>query len=106
MTELKSRAGNIEYRVREVKRYIVTRYGIGMAKGGFLQSSQHGEFDNFETAYAVGYALCRAEQERLGWPLDDERISYPQPDSPDYPLELDGPVENGSLDHLSLMREK
>lgn len=84
---LKSQAGNIEYRVREVRRYIVTRYGIGMAEGGFLQSSQHGEFDNFETAFAVGHALCRAEHERLGLGLSDERISYPKSDGPDYPID-------------------
>jgi hypothetical protein len=29
-------------------------------------------------AYAVGYALCKAEHDRLGWPPADERIQYPK----------------------------
>jgi len=75
MTEL------IEYRVRPVTRYIVTRFyqkhsEIVCSGSG---SSQHGEFDNPTTAYAVAYALARQEHERLGWPLDDDRIKYPEP---------------------------
>ena len=68
--------GMIEYRVRMVPRYIVTRYEANPNVGG---SSQHGEFDNQDTAYAVGYALCKAEHDRLGWPPGDERICYPLP---------------------------
>jgi hypothetical protein len=66
----------IEYKVRPVTRYVVTRYEQRGAAGG---SEQQGEFDNAETAHAVAYALCRAEHERLGWPVGDERIQYPQP---------------------------
>lgn len=73
----------IEYRVRPVTRYIVTRFeqeydpaGIS-ASAGF--TGEKGEFPNFDTAYAVAYALCKAEHERLGYPLDDERIKYPAP---------------------------
>jgi hypothetical protein len=70
----------IEYRVRPVTRYIVTRYeaqsdGVVETDGG---STQHGEFDDFNTAYAVGYALAKAEHDRLGWPLDDPRMKYPE----------------------------
>lgn len=66
----------IEYRVRPVTRYIVTSFrdeGDGGCSG-----RGHGEFDNEQTAYEVGYALARAEHERMGWPLDDERIQYPR----------------------------
>lgn len=70
----------VEYRVRPVTRYIVTRYerteSAGVS-GGCVQ--QRGEYDNAETAYEVGYALCKAEHERLGWPPADERIQYPKP---------------------------
>jgi hypothetical protein len=66
----------IEFRVRPVTRYIVTRFendGNGACGG-----SGHGEFDNYETAHAVAYALCKADHERKGWPLDDDRIQYPK----------------------------
>jgi len=69
----------IEYRVRPVVRFIVTRCwreDDGPRQGG--GSSQHGEFDNVQTAYEVGYSLCRAEHDRLGWPPGDERIIYPE----------------------------
>ena len=66
----------IEWKVRPVTRYIVTRYESDNASTG--GSQQHGEFDNFETAYAVAYALCSKEHSDLGWPLDDMRIRYPQ----------------------------
>lgn len=65
----------IEYRVRPVTRFIVTRYHGGVEHGC---SGTRGEFDNADTAYEVAYALCNAEHCRLGWPLGDERIKYPQ----------------------------
>lgn len=64
----------IEYKVRAVTRYVVTRFEQQDRSSG---SSGCGEFDNFDTAYAVGYALCKAEHDRLGWPVGDERIRYP-----------------------------
>lgn len=66
----------IEYKVRPVTRYVVTRYE---ATGKASTCGPHGEFDNAATAHAVAYALCRAEHERLGWSIGDERIQYPQP---------------------------
>lgn len=66
----------IEYKVRPVTRYVVTRFERTGESGS---SGQQGEFDNAGTAFAVAYALCRADHERLGWPLGDERIQYPQP---------------------------
>lgn len=65
----------IEYQVRPVTRYIVTSYH---QDGNAADGRGHGEFDNEETAYEVGYALCKADHERMGWPLDDERIQYPK----------------------------
>jgi hypothetical protein len=71
----------IEYRVRPVTRHIVTRYESQTTDDGAIgsggQSTQHGEFDSFDTAYAVGYALAQAEHARLGWPPGDGRICYP-----------------------------
>jgi len=67
----------IEYKVRVTQRYFVTRYAEGDGQAG---SSTFGEYDNEEVAYEVAYALCRAEHERLGWPLGDERIQYPRRD--------------------------
>lgn len=69
--------GLIEYQVRPVTRYFVTRFERS-ACGRGCGSSSHGEFDNFETAYAVGYALAKADHERMGWPVGDERIQYPR----------------------------
>lgn len=66
----------VEYRVRPVTRYIVTRYHESENTGG---SEFKGEFDSHQVAYAVGYALAQEEHLRLGYPLGDERIMYPEP---------------------------
>lgn len=71
----------IEYRVRPVTRYIVTRYyqdstPEGTKSGG---CEERGEYGNALTAYEVAYALAKADHERLGWPIGDERIQYPKP---------------------------
>lgn len=79
-------AEKIEYRVRPVTRYIVTRYE---EPGG---SSFKGEFGSYEAAYAVGYALCKDEHERLGWPIADERIRYPLPEDAHMPVMQCGQV--------------
>jgi hypothetical protein len=67
----------VEYRVREIKRYIVTRHEDN---GGVVGSNREvgSHYDNADTAYEVAYALCKAEHERLGYPLDDMRIIYPE----------------------------
>lgn len=70
----------IEYRVRPVTRYIVTRWeGDDDPKQAQANGSRQigNEYANAETAYEVGYALCKAEHDRLGWPPGDERIKYP-----------------------------
>lgn len=83
----------IEYRVKPVTRYIVTKYEerggdgnhstsddprIAENRVGTAKICGRGEFDNAETAYEIGYALAKADHERMGWPLDDPRIRYPQ----------------------------
>lgn len=65
----------IEYRVRPVTRYIVTRYE--QDNEGGASNSQMGEYDNQQVAQEVGYALCKAEHGRLGWAPGDTRIIYP-----------------------------
>ncbi len=67
----------IEYRVRPVTRYIITRYEEGDG-GRSCGSSCLGEHDSPEVAFEVGYALCKVEHDRLGWPPGDERITYPR----------------------------
>ena len=65
----------VEYRVRPVTRYIVTRYHedeVGLAGCDFK-----GEYGSEEVAYEVGYALAKEEHQRLGYPPGDERIKYP-----------------------------
>lgn len=69
----------IEYRVRPVTRYIVTRFhSLSSDKGDTGGVQTLGEYDNADVAHEVGYALCKAEHDRLGWPPGDERIKYPQ----------------------------
>lgn len=65
---------NVEYRVRPVTRYIVTRFHSDAQSGG---CETKGEFDSADAAYQVGYALAKDEHQRLGYPVGDERIKYP-----------------------------
>lgn len=64
----------IEYRVKPVTRYIITRFARDGTGAGV---STMGEYDNGNLAYQVAYALCSDEHKRLGLPVGDERISYP-----------------------------
>lgn len=66
-------AQKIEYRVRPVTRYIVTRFETGEDCGGVEQC---GEFANEDLAYDVAHALAFKEREDLGWPPGDERIIF------------------------------
>lgn len=76
-----STIGFVEYRVRPVTRYVVTRFEASSKGGpGACPREVSGEHPNSEQAHAVAHALCRAEHERLGWPLGDERIVYPLKD--------------------------
>ena len=68
----------IEYRLRPVTRYVVTRFERS-ADGKAANSMPIGpEFDNSDTAYQVAYAMAKMDHERMGWPIDDERIQYPR----------------------------
>lgn len=87
---------NVEYRVREIKRYTVTRHQhtVEMVRGELAETCgstrQVGSgYDNFETAYAVAYALCQKEHQDLGYPIDDRRIQYPISQPPGTVMTLD-----------------
>lgn len=75
---------NVQYRVRPITRYVVTRYeseitASGMGKGSAGCSNHMGaEYDNYDVAFQVAYALAKAEHERLGYAPGDMRIQYPQ----------------------------
>lgn len=61
----------IEYRVRTVPRYVVTRFENGTG------STQHGVFDNFQIGHAVATALAKADQDRLGLMPGDMGVIFP-----------------------------
>lgn len=65
----------IEYKVRPVTRYVVTRYEGSKDAGSCVE---RGTFSSQEVAHEVAYALARETHERLGWPIGDERIQYPR----------------------------
>jgi hypothetical protein len=66
----------IEYRVRPVTRYIVTRFEV--SKFGATDGPKFiGELANQEMAYEIGNALAFKEREDLGWPPGDERMQFP-----------------------------
>ena len=69
--------GKLEYKVRPVTRYVVTRY-MESESGRAGSSSRCGEYDNADVAYEVACALCKQEHDRLGLPMDDGRIQYPK----------------------------
>ena len=90
----------VEYRVRPVTRYIVTRYFEGMpvenepgnlSKKTATGSEFKGVFDSYDIAYQVGYALAKEEHARLGYPVGDERIKYPDIDG-NHATQLESPV--------------
>jgi hypothetical protein len=69
----------IEYRVRPVTRFVITRFekSVTVNERCSACSDTRGEYDNADTAYDVAYALAKADHERMGWPIGDERIQYP-----------------------------
>ena len=67
----------VEYRVRPVTRYVVTRYHESdSGRTGGVETK--GEYDNEQVAYDVGYALAAHEHQQLGYPVGDERVKYPE----------------------------
>lgn len=67
----------IEYKVKPVERYIITRYH-GDDESGAGRVTERGIHSSPHVAYEVAYALAKLDHERLGYPLDDERIQYPR----------------------------
>ncbi len=65
----------VEYKVREIKRYIVTRFESTENTGS---SSVRGEYDNFDMAYNVACALAKMDRDNLGYPPGDDRIMFPE----------------------------
>ena len=66
----------IEYQIRPVTRFILTRYEKTTNGGGVQQIG--GEYDNPQMAYEIGYAMAKLDHDRQGWPVADERIKYPE----------------------------
>jgi hypothetical protein len=64
----------VEFRVKEIKRYIVTRHEDNGTTGG---TTQIGEYASGETAYQVGYAMCRHEHNASGEPVESMNFIYP-----------------------------
>lgn len=65
----------VEYRVKTVERYIVTRYEENENGSAVVE---RGHYASPHVAFEVAYALCKQEHERLGYEPGDERIQYPE----------------------------
>lgn len=65
----------IEFRVKSVERFIVTRHEDGPTASGAQQKGP--EYASFDTAYEVATALARQEQEKLGLPPGDMGVIFP-----------------------------
>lgn len=72
----------IEYRVKPVTRYIVTRFEQDAPNEHGLCSSsrvtERGEFANADTAYQVASALCKLEHEKSGEAPGSTNFIYPR----------------------------
>ena len=64
----------VEYKVRPITRYVVTRFHEDGDNAG---CDQHGTYDNAGTAYTVAYALCKAEHDKSGAPAGSMDFIYP-----------------------------
>jgi hypothetical protein len=67
----------IEWRVKPITRYIITRYMQPLPESSGDTRQVSGEYDNADTAFEVALALCKQDQERLGLTPGDDRIQYP-----------------------------
>jgi hypothetical protein len=69
----------VEYRVIPVTRYLVTRWHEEEdERGHACGSEERGEFNNERVAYDVAYALCKAEHDASGEPIDSMNFIYPK----------------------------
>lgn len=76
MSENTKDFGKVEYAVKPIIRYMITRYHeLPNDEGAGCET--RGEYDNPDVAWEVAYALCKQEHERLGYEPDDMRIQYP-----------------------------
>jgi len=64
----------IEYSVRPVTRYFVTRYS---ADGSTAGVETKGEYESHDVAHQVAYALCKAEHDAAGTGPGDVNFVYP-----------------------------
>lgn len=64
----------IEYRVKRVERYIVTRSEQEETSGSVVQ---RGFYETPQVAYEVAYALCKAEHEKSGEEPGSMNFIYP-----------------------------
>ncbi len=78
----------IEYRVREVRRFIVTKFETRVTEKDhpagpmtMSGSTNIGEHASADMAYEIAYALCKADHDTLGWDIADPRIKYPTGDA-------------------------
>lgn len=65
----------VEYRVKPVTRYIITR---NYQDDNGSETTQRGEYDNPHIAWECAYGMCKIDHEHLGYPAEDERIQYPR----------------------------
>tara|TARA_R110000751_G_scaffold307812_1_gene431841 strand:- start:27036 stop:27485 length:450 start_codon:yes stop_codon:yes gene_type:complete len=68
----------VEYRVRPVTRYVVTRFEES-DDGRTGGCDTRGEFDNERVAHEVAYSLCKVEHELSGLPVGGDQFVYPEP---------------------------
>lgn len=88
--------GKVEYRVKPIIRYVVTRYEESPGGNG-ASVTERGTYDNPDVAWEVGYAMCKLDHERMGYPLDDPRIQYPR-----HPSETFGEIGGTKADPFPL----
>lgn len=82
----------VEYRVRKVTRYILTRYEESVEEGDvhLAGSEEYGEFDNPQTADRVG-RLCAMGERSSAW--DQTEIQFHDPFGTSIRLNTDGTSE-------------
>jgi len=72
-----NKLAKLEYRVRPVTRYSITRYT--QYDDGAQGVETRGEFDNADQAWETAYALCKLEHEQhTDFPIGDPRVQYPR----------------------------
>lgn len=66
----------IQYKVKPITRYIVTRFERSGQSGTAV--TERGQFDSYDTAYDVAYAMCKLEHDMAGTGPDDADFQYPR----------------------------